>query len=249
MAIIFALFLLLVLLIRIARSIQKNSHIRKLPPQVAGAWPVIGHLHLLGGSQPAHTTLGNMVDKYGPVFTIWLGMRRTLVVSSWEIVKECFTTNDKAFANRPKVLVTEVMAYNYATFAFSQYGSYWHKKRKIVTLKFLSNHRLEMFEHVPEFENNNELVEMRNWFGDITLNVVLRMVVGKRFARDVTKEENEGNDRCRQALRDFMDLSGEFVVSDALPYLRWLDLGGYERVIKKTANEFRLGARRMATRA
>ncbi|KAB1221239.1 Cytochrome P450 CYP82D47 [Morella rubra] len=34
-----------------------------------------------------------------------------------------------------------------------------------------------------------------------------------------------------------MDLSGAFVVSDALPYLRWLDLGGYERAMKKTANE------------
>ncbi|KAB1221363.1 Cytochrome P450 82A3 [Morella rubra] len=78
---------------------------------------------------------------------------------------------------------------------------------------------------------------MRRWFGDITLNVVLRMVVGKRFTRDVTKEENEGNDQCRQALRDFMDLTGAFAVSDALPYLRWLDLGGYERAMKKTAKE------------
>ncbi|KAB1220488.1 Cytochrome P450 82A4 [Morella rubra] len=214
---------------------------------VARDWPP-PHL---AGSQSPHTTLGNMADKYGPLFTIWFGHHRTLVVSSWEIAKECFTTNDKAFANRPKALAAEVMAYKNAMFAFSPYGSYWRQTRKIVILKVLSNPRLEMFKHVRESEvstfikeiyqlwakNNQVSVEMRRWFGDITLNVVLRLVVGKRFARNVTKEENGGNDRCREALRDFFDLFGEFVVSDALPYLRWLDLGGYEKTMKKIAKE------------
>ena len=31
--------------------------------------------------------------------------------------------------------------------------------------------------------------------------------------------------------------SGTFVVLDALPYLRWLDVGGYENSMKKTAKE------------
>ncbi|GAY53978.1 hypothetical protein CUMW_153080 [Citrus unshiu] len=29
------------------------------------------------------------------------GVKQALVVSNWEIAKECFTTNDKAFAGRP----------------------------------------------------------------------------------------------------------------------------------------------------
>ena len=32
-------------------------------------------------------------------------------------------------------------------------------------------------------------------------------------------------------------MTGAFVVSDALPYLRWLDIGGYEKAMKKTAKE------------
>ena len=60
-----------------------------------------------------------MANKYGPIFTIWLGVHRTIVVSSWEIAKECFTTNDKAFANRPKALGLELLGYNYAMFGFS----------------------------------------------------------------------------------------------------------------------------------
>ncbi|KAI8014216.1 Cytochrome P450 82A3 [Camellia lanceoleosa] len=66
-------------------------------PEAAGAWPLMGHLHLLGGPELPYKILGAMVDKYGPVFTIRLGVHRALVVSNSEMVKECFTTNDKAF--------------------------------------------------------------------------------------------------------------------------------------------------------
>lgn len=71
-------------------------------PEPKGAWPLIGHLHLLGGEdQLLYRTLGAMADKYGPAFNISLGSRRAFVVSSWEVAKDCFTTNDKALASRP----------------------------------------------------------------------------------------------------------------------------------------------------
>ncbi|KAJ7950308.1 Cytochrome P450 [Quillaja saponaria] len=214
------------------------------PPEASGAWPLIGHLHLLGGTQPAHRTLGNMADKYGPVFSIRLGVYRSLVVSSWEIARECFTINDKALASRPKFLAAEIMGYNYAMFGFSPYGPYWRHVRKIATVEFLSNHRLETLKHVRESEvkttiketysnDIGNLVEMKNWFGKVTLNVVLRMIVGKRFDED----GKDGDDVWRKAMRNFFELSGAFTLSDVLPYLRWLDLGGHEKAMKKTARE------------
>jgi len=82
------------------------------------------------------------------------------------------------------------------------------------------------------------LVEMKRWFGSLTQNVLFRMVIGKRFDGTATKNENEWNDQSRKTLKDFFELSGTVVVADALPYLRWLDLGGYERAMKRTAKEF-----------
>ncbi|KAL1309520.1 hypothetical protein HN51_052219 [Arachis hypogaea] len=104
-----------------ALSFQSRRHIhkagaRKAPPEAGGAWPLIGHLHLLGGQQPPHVTLGNMADKYGPIFTISIGRRKNLVVSNREIAKECFTVNDKAFAGRPKMIAYEILGYDYAIF-------------------------------------------------------------------------------------------------------------------------------------
>ena len=82
------------------------------------------------------------------------------------------------------------------------------------------------------------LVELKQWFGDMSLNVILRMIAGKRYFgvnHDVVHEKEA---RCFQkAARDFFNLLGLFVVSDAIPYLRWLDLGGHEKAMKRTAKE------------
>ncbi|XP_054820064.1 cytochrome P450 82A3-like [Prosopis cineraria] len=254
---IFASFLFLYFFFSISRSHRRSkTTVRKPPPEAGGAWPVIGHLHLLVGPEPPHITLGNMADKYGPIFNVRLGVRPTLIVSTWEIAKECFTVNDRAFASRPKLVAFQVLTYNRRMLEASPYGSYWRHVRKIVTLEVLSNHRLEMLKHVREsevksamkvtldrwFESNTKTgqnlqsvpplsCEMKQWFGDITLNVVYRMVVGKRFA------ETEGKERIRKTLREIFDLSGAFLISDALPYLSWLDLGEQEKAMKKTAKE------------
>ncbi|KAF7154682.1 hypothetical protein RHSIM_Rhsim01G0251200 [Rhododendron simsii] len=81
-----------------------QSHKLKLksPPEPQGAWPLIGHLHLLSGQVPLARTLGAMADKYGPVFLFRLGVHPVLVVNNWESFKECFTTHDKTFASRPQ---------------------------------------------------------------------------------------------------------------------------------------------------
>ena len=80
--------------------------------------------------------------------------------------------------------------------------------------------------------NGKVLVEMKTWFGDLTLNTIFKMVVGKRFSTDF-----EGSDaaQCREALRDFLELFGVFVPSDSFPFLSWLDVGGYKKAMKRTA--------------
>ena len=84
------------------------------PPEPTGAWPVIGHLHLLQGKVPVFRTLAAMADELGPVFVVRLGMFPTLVVSNHEAVKECFTTNDKVLASRPTSAAAKIFGYNYA---------------------------------------------------------------------------------------------------------------------------------------
>ncbi|XP_023535456.1 cytochrome P450 CYP82D47-like [Cucurbita pepo subsp. pepo] len=229
-----------------------GAHRKRLPPEAGGALPLIGHLHRLAGNEPAHIAFAKMADAYGPIFTVRLGVYTNLIVSNWEIARECFSTNDRIFASRPKLVASKLLGYDYAMMGLSPYGPHWRHVRKLATLELLTNQRLEQLQHIRVFEvrssikklyevcvkgrsngsNEGVLVEMKTWFGDITLNTIFRIVVGKRFS---TAVEGSGNEEYRTALRDFFEWFGVFVPSDSFPFLKWLDLGGHEKAMKNTA--------------
>lgn len=235
---------------------KKINGKHKLAPEAGGAWPLVGHLQLMASTSSTklpHITLAALADKYGPIFTIRLGVNQALIVSNWELAKELFTTCDAYISSRPRLRAAKHLGYNFAMFGFSPYGSYWRELRKLISVELLSNRRIELLKHVRVSEtvqsvnelyklweekkdgNGRLLVEMKQWFGDLNLNVVLRMVAGKRFfGAGVDGEEAR---RCREVMRDFFYFAGVFVVADALPFISWLDLGGYEKRMKRVAKE------------
>ncbi|KAK0603345.1 hypothetical protein LWI29_003976 [Acer saccharum] len=219
------------------------------PPQAGGAWPIIGHMHLFGDHQLTHKTLGAMADKYGPVFTIRLGSHRVLVLNSWEAARDCFTVHDKVFSNRPSIAAFKLLGYDYAMFGFAPYSSYWREMRKIATVELLSNHRIDLLKNIRAAEvqtairelymtwtttkDNSQsgvMLDLKQWFADLTLNISLRLVGGKRFSGDNTAD-------CQKVMREFVFLFGVFVLSDAIPFLGWWDFNGYEKAMKRTAKE------------
>ncbi|KAL6348038.1 hypothetical protein AAG906_037767 [Vitis piasezkii] len=99
---VFGLLATICLLLETALNAKRNKIKEgKRPPEPSGQWPLIGHLHLLGADKLLHRKLGDMADKYGPIFCIHLGLRKALVVSRWEVAKECYTTNDKKLTFSP----------------------------------------------------------------------------------------------------------------------------------------------------
>ncbi|CAK7339460.1 unnamed protein product [Dovyalis caffra] len=224
-------------------------------PQAGGAWPIIGHMHLFGGQQLTHKTLGAMADKYGPVFTIKLGSHEVLVVNSWEMARDCFTVHDRAFSTRPSVAASKLLGYDLAMFGFAPYGPYWREMRKITTIELLSSHRIDMLRHIRASEveaairdlhkmwvskgsaESGVMVDMKQWFGELTLNISLRMVGGKRYSGASADCEEAEARRNQKVMRDFVCLFGVFVLSDAIPFLGWLDFNGYEKAMKRTAKE------------
>ncbi|RZC90829.1 hypothetical protein C5167_028658 [Papaver somniferum] len=184
-------------------KLSRNTKLSSVsPPEVAGAWPILGHLPRLVGSKPLFKILADMSDIYGPIFMVRFGMHPKLVVSSWEMAKECFTTNDKFLAGRPSGAADKYLTSG--LFGFSTYGSYWRQLRKISTIHLLSHRRVELFKHVPYLETSNCMkhlhrcwmkgqsqikqndtaagsvkVDMSQVFGELTLNVVLNLVAGK----------------------------------------------------------------------
>ena len=221
-------------------SIRNNTRKgdRLLAPEPSGAFPIIGHLHLLQSKAPVARILGKIADDYGPVYSLRLGFRRALVVSNWQMVKECFGTNDKIFVSRPDTAVSRYMVYDHAGFALAPYGPLWREIRKLVTSKILTSQRLEQFKNIRNSElkdsinelsimsTENKVVEMNKWFENITSKISLRMLIGNN--EDLQLEE---------AIKKGLYLTGVFVLSDVIPYLEWMDIGGHLKAMKQLAQD------------
>ncbi|RZC52739.1 hypothetical protein C5167_021173 [Papaver somniferum] len=274
LALISFFYCILVFIKRQPRNLKTNFHEEKLtpasPPEVAGAWPIVGHLPQLNGSTPLFKILADMSDKYGPIFIARFGMYPTLVISSWEMSKECFSTNDRLFATRPPSAAGKYLAE--AMFGFSPYGPYWREVRKIATLHLLSHKRLEFLKPNRYLEIDNCMtrlydcwmerdnlikqngrsttssvkVDMSQVFSELSLNVVLKMIVGKTLftkknknKEDYTKEEEEGQ-KLHKSILKFFELAGVSVASDTLPFLGWLDVDGQTKQMKRLSREMNL---------
>ena len=196
-----------------------------------------------------------MADQYGLIFKIRFGTKSAVVISNHKAVKECFTTNDKALAGRPRSSQGKYLGYNYAVFGFINYGKFWLKMRKITMLELLSSRRLETLKNVQVIEvdtliknlyslrkcnepNNQAKVVISECIEHLTFNIITKMIVGKRYFGNL----NDGNDgealRIRKIIKEFMHVFGVPVVSDVVPFLGGLEFFlGQVKYIKKIGRE------------
>ncbi|OVA18587.1 Cytochrome P450 [Macleaya cordata] len=244
---------------------KKIINKKLLPPMATGAWPILGHLHLFKEGELPHHMLKSMADKYGPAFLMNFGQHRSLVVSDHRFVKECFTTNDTLFCNRPSTTAFDVMTYANDSVAFTPYSPYWRELRKISTLKLLSNHRLQAIKNLREGEvnvcfrglydlwKNNKtdeqgvvgderaapvLVDMKKWFEEVANNVVIRVIVGKHnFGTKIVNGEKEAVE-YKTIMDELLRLASLSLLSDFAPLLGWFDLfQGHVRTMKRNGKK------------
>ncbi|KAJ9704898.1 hypothetical protein PVL29_003109 [Vitis rotundifolia] len=128
---------------------------------------------------------------------------------------------------------------------FSPCRAYWRDVRKMASIVLDFNHvrdsevKLFIKELYRQWIQNGDrpvLVEMKEKCWHLAANVMVSAVAGKRYFGTVTNDYESR--RCRKALGDFLYLSGIFMVSDAIPFLGWLDtVRGYTAKMKRTARE------------
>ncbi|KAL3652513.1 hypothetical protein CASFOL_002194 [Castilleja foliolosa] len=212
--------------------------LKKRPPSPILNLPILGHLHLL--KKPLYRSLAKLSDRYGPILLLQFGSRRVLVVSSAAAAEECLTRNDVVFANRPRLLAGKHLGDNYTSLSWSPYGDHWRNLRKISSIEVLSTHRLQMLHPIRADEVRSTIralsrasesrrqVDMKTVFFELTMNVMMRMIAGKRYYGGVNVEEAEEARRFREIASESMKVSTSSI-GDFIPVLRWLRVGGAEK--------------------
>nr|UQE85539.1 isoflavon 2-hydroxylase [Bacopa monnieri] len=239
-----SLFFLVLLLFKL--STKKRQ---KLPPSPKPTLPFLGHLHLL--KHPLHRTLHQLSQKLGPIISLHLGNRLTVVVSSAALVEECFTKNDVVLANRPRFPVGQHIGYNFTTLVACSYNEYWRNLRRVTAIEVFSSIRLNTFTSIRQDEVRRLLrklyhknssqhdefarVVIRNMLTELTFNNIMRMVSGKRYFGE--EEDDETAKYFRELIEEAFLLGGAANPGNFSPFLRWIDYGGYEKNLTRTAEK------------
>ncbi|CDP17724.1 unnamed protein product [Coffea canephora] len=218
-------------------SSGKNSRLR-LPP-VPNPLPIIGNMHQLFGS-PFHHLLRDLAKKYGPLMHLKLGETPTIIVTSPEMAKEIYRTNDVIFASRPSHRVTfKIFSYNHNDIIFSPYGNYWRQLRKICTMEVLSPKRVQTFKAIREDEvfdliksislQKGSSINLSRRIFSLTYSITSLAAFGKR---------NKDIERFLHFVDELNGLASLFCLADMYPSVKFLQLtstvrSSYEKIHKQ----------------
>ncbi|KAI3460185.1 hypothetical protein Pfo_016848 [Paulownia fortunei] len=219
------------------------SKLVKIPenlPPGPPALPILGHLHLL--KEPVHRTLHQLSQKYGVMF-LKFRVRKLLVVSSSQAAEECFTKNDIIFANRPELLAGKLLNYNCTTMGFAPYGDHWRNSRRLTALEIFSPSRLAMFSSIHQEEvrlmlqqlygissrPNQGKVELRSILSDLSFNIMMIMIAGKRYYGKDANVMGEEARLFQSIMKEVVELHGNSNLGDYFPLFQWVDIQGVQK--------------------
>ncbi|MFS7965725.1 putative ferruginol synthase [Helianthus anomalus] len=112
----------------------------RLPPGPY-PFPIIGNLLLL--TNKPHRSLAALSERYGPLMSLKLGSRTTIVVSSPDIAQEFFQKHDQSFSSRSIPETARVMDHHKYSVAWLPAGDEWRKLRRITKECLFSRHCLD----------------------------------------------------------------------------------------------------------
>ncbi|BBN12670.1 protein MpCYP829F4 [Marchantia polymorpha subsp. ruderalis] len=227
----------------ILKSVLGNK--LRLPPGPRGL-PMIGHLHLLGTAP--HQTLLAMSQKHGHIIRLNFGVYPTVVVSSPDLAREVLKTQDQHLASRPTFESGKILAYDNQSTSLRPYGDKWRMMRKIMSTELLSGKRIEQSQKIRTEElrntvedilsdgHNGQLVDIDAKLTALVLNQTTRFNFRRRYYGTKRTDVAEG----AEAFQDLVKVIGGtsfFFPGEFFPFLKFLDLGGVEKKMRKLAHQ------------
>ncbi|KAK9056231.1 hypothetical protein SSX86_027321 [Deinandra increscens subsp. villosa] len=198
-------------------------------------FPIIGNLLKLGNKP--HCSLATLSKSYGPLMSLKLGSRTTIVVSSPDIAKEFFQTHDHSFSSRTIPDTARVADHKNYSMVWLPAEDHWRRLRKISKEYLFSVQRLdasellrkekikELLDHVSQCCTNETAVNI----GGIAFTTSLNILSNFMFSLDLIKYDSASSQEFKEAVWGVMEVSGEPNIADFFPILRRFDPQGLVR--------------------
>ncbi|XP_008935104.1 PREDICTED: cytochrome P450 2K4-like [Merops nubicus] len=183
------LLFVVILLLILKRQHVWESHTRGNFPPGPRPLPIIGNLHIMDLKRP-YLTMLELAKTYGPVFSFQMGLRKVVVLSGYETVKEALVNHADAFAGRPKIPVVEKTAKGKGII-FSD-GENWKVMRRftLTTLRDFGMGKKAIEDRVVEEygcladtieAQKGKPLEMTLMINAAVANVIVSILLGKRY--------------------------------------------------------------------
>ncbi|OMP83927.1 O-methylsterigmatocystin oxidoreductase [Diplodia seriata] len=122
---------------------------RRMPPGPPPL-PFIGNKHQLPASQPWHQ-FAAWAETYGPIFTLWIGRRPTVVISDPQMAAELLEKRSNKYSSRPRMVAMGELLWDNASILVQPYGKAWSTRRKLLH-QALTPKALQLYQPVQEAE-------------------------------------------------------------------------------------------------
>ncbi|KAD3069184.1 hypothetical protein E3N88_37064 [Mikania micrantha] len=191
--------------------ISGRRHAR-LPP---GPYPlpIIGNLLHVSEKRPHHS-LATLAKRYGPLMSLKLGSRTTIVVSSPDVAKEFFQTHDHSFSSRSIPEASKVVDHDKYSMVWLPVGDQWRRLRRISKEYLFSMQCLDATEHLRR---------------EIAFTTSLNVLSNLMFSMDMAQYDSESSKEFNDAVRGVLEVVGRPNIADFFPILKPFDPQGLFR--------------------
>lgn len=134
------------MLVFVRKIVSKKAN---LPPGPPG-WPLVGNLFQAARSgKQFFEFVRDLVPEYGPIFTLKMGTRTMIIITSADLAYEALIEKGQVFATRPDENPTRtIFSCNKFTVNSSSYGPVWRSLRRNLVQNMLSSSRIKEFHNL-----------------------------------------------------------------------------------------------------
>ncbi|KAL8492977.1 hypothetical protein ACS0TY_024254 [Phlomoides rotata] len=208
----------------------------KLPPGPY-QFPIIGNILDLGPKP--HQSLAQLSRKYGPIISLKLGIKTTIVVSSPETAKLVLQQHDSSFSSRTTPTAIAVVDHHKFSIGWLPVENQWRKLRKICKEQMFSVPRLDasqglrreklqkLCDYVKECSETGRAVDV----GDAAFTTSLNLISATLFSMEFAEFNSDSSHEMKDLMGAMMKCVGRPNFADYFPILKFIDPQG---ILKQT---------------
>ncbi|KAM4085157.1 hypothetical protein ACJW30_10G005700 [Castanea mollissima] len=217
-------------------SISRSKVTSKELPPGPKPFPIIGNLLELVGHRP-QKSMAKLANTYGPLMTLKLGQKTTIVISSADLAKEVLQQHDQFFCNR--TIPESVVAGNEHEFSLPwlPVSAQWRNLRRICKSHLFANQILDANQNLRRKKVQELLVDIHYSslngdavdIGKAAFKTSLNLLSNTIFSVDLADPNFDTGRELSKLVHSILEVGSRPNLVDYFPVLKKVDPQGIRR--------------------